>query len=262
MSFIHLNGGLIHYKYLKKPQLGDGCKTFLFINSLGTDFRIWDDVADIVKEHANILLYDKRGHGLSDVITNTKGLNDFAEDAVALLKYLQIDQCIVIGVSVGGMIAQIIAAGFPQLVEKLVLCDTRHKIGNEQGWNERIGKVKQHGIQFISEGVMQKWFSENFRNTDKVKGYKNMLERSPELGYIQTCEAIRDANLQSIAEKIKIPTLCIVGSEDGSTPPADVKDLANIIEGSVYIVLQGSGHIPGIDNPEALAKLIIDFCKD
>jgi len=111
---------------------------------------------------------------------------------------------------------------------------------------------------------MQKWFSENFRNSnaDKVKGYKNMLERSQAFGYIQTCEAIRDANLQSIAEKIKIPTMCIVGSEDGSTPPADVKEFADIIEGSVYIVLQGSGHIPGIDNPEELTKLVIDFCKD
>jgi 3-oxoadipate enol-lactonase len=261
MSFINLNGGLIHYKYLPHK---DGGKTFLFINSLGTDFRIWNDVADILKEHGNILMYDKRGHGLSDVVTDTKGLNDFAEDAVALLKYLKIDQCIIIGVSVGGMIAQIIAGRFPQLVEKLVLCDTRHKIGNEQGWNDRIGQVREHGIQFISEGVMQKWFFENFRNsnTDRVKGYKNMLERSPALGYIQTCEAIRDANLQPIAEKIKIATLCIVGSEDGSTPPGDVKELADIIEGSVYIVLQGSGHIPGIDNPQALTKLIIDFCKD
>jgi pimeloyl-ACP methyl ester carboxylesterase len=89
-----------------------------------------------------------------------------------------------------------------------------------------------------------------------------MLERSPALGYIQTCEAIRDADLQSIAEKIKIPTLCIVGSEDKSTTPEEVKNLADLIEGATYVVIDGSGHIPCVDNPEFLSKLVIEFIKD
>jgi len=55
--------------------------------------------------------------------------------------------------------------------------------------------------------------------------------------------------------------LCVVGSEDKSTPPGDVKDLADLIEGSVYKVIDGSGHIPCVDNPEVLSKMIIDFLK-
>ena len=261
MNFINLNGGLIHYKYL---QYGDGGKTFLFINSLGTDFRIWDDVVEMLKDHGNILLFDKRGHGLSDVVTNTKKLEDFADDAAALLKYLEINKCIVIGLSVGGMIAQIMADRFPKQVEKLILCDTRHKIGNEQIWNDRIGQIKEHGLQFISDGVMQRWFSASFRETNavKVNGYRNMLERSPVLGYIQTCEAIRDADLAAIAKQIKILTLCVVGSEDKSTTPEEVKHLADLIEGSTYVVIDGSGHIPCVDNPKLLSKLVIDFIKD
>jgi 3-oxoadipate enol-lactonase len=264
MNFININGLTIHYKYLNNSPLGDGGKTFLFINSLGTDFRIWDDVVEILKDYANILLFDKRGHGLSDVVTNTKGLEDFADDAAALLKYLKIYKYIVVGLSVGGMIAQIMADRFPTQVEKLILCDTRHKIGNDQIWNDRIGQVKEHGLQFIAEGVMQRWFSQVFRETNavKVNGYRNMLERSPALGYIQTCEAIRDADLQSIAEKIKIPTLCIVGSEDKSTTPEEVKNLADLIEGATYVVIDGSGHIPCVDNPEFLSKLVIEFIKD
>jgi 3-oxoadipate enol-lactonase len=192
------------------------------------------------------------------------GLNDFADDVIALLEHLQINKCIVIGLSVGGMIAQILTSRIPNRIEKLILCDTRHKIGNAEIWNDRIAQLKEHGLQFISEGIMQRWFSETYRETQSVKvnGYRNMLERTPLLGYIQTCEAIRDADLVTIAGNIKIPTLCIVGSEDKSTTPWQVKDLADLIEGSVYEVIQDSGHIPCVDNPKKLTALILNFIKD
>jgi 3-oxoadipate enol-lactonase len=264
MEFININGHTIHYKHFTYPPLGDRSDTtFLFINSLGTDFRIWDEVVEALKEYGNIVLFDKRGHGLSDVVTDTKGLNDFADDASALLKHLQINNCIVIGLSVGGMIAQILATRLPGQIEKLILCDTRYKIGNEEIWNTRIQQVKEHGLQSISDGVMQRWFSTDFHQTQAVKvtGYQNMLERTPALGYIQTCEAIRDADLNAIAKQIKTPTLCIVGSEDKSTTPEEVKDLADLIEDSKYEVIESSGHIPCVDNPAVLSKLIIDFIK-
>lgn len=263
MNFINLHGVTIHYKYLPCSTLGDGGKTFLFINSLGTDFRIWDEVAEALNSYGNILLFDKRGHGLSDTVPGTTGLNDFAADAVALLNHLQINKCIIIGLSVGGMIAQVLANCIPEKTEKLVLCDTRHKIGNAQIWNERIAAVQEKGLAAISDGVMQRWFSEKFRMNEavKVSGYKNMLERTPAIGYIKTCEAIRDADLTEIAKQIKIPALCVVGSEDKSTLPEEVKNLADLIEGSVFKIIEGSGHIPCVDNSEALSKLIIDFIK-
>jgi 3-oxoadipate enol-lactonase len=110
---------------------------------------------------------------------------------------------------------------------------------------------------------MQRWFSEKFRNenAEKVLGYRNMLERTPAFGYIKTCEAIRDADLTELAKQIKLPSLCVVGSEDKSTLPEEVRDLADLIEGSRYEVIEGSGHIPCVDNPRALSKLMIEFIK-
>lgn len=262
MQFVNINGHTIHYRYIDNSHSSGG-STFVFINSLGTDFRIWEDVVEILKGYGNILLFDKRGHGLSDVVEDTNGLDEFANDVIALLKYLSIEKCILVGLSVGGMIAQILASRTPGNIEKLIFCDTGFKIGNEQTWNDRITAVKEDGIASISEGVMQRWFSEKFRskNEIKVSGYKNMLERMPVLGYIKTCEAIRDADLKEIAQQIKIPSLCVVGSEDKSTQPVEVKELADLIEGSRFEVIEGSGHIPCVDNPQALNKLIIDFIR-
>ena len=261
MTFIKLNGVTLHYKFIQHST--SGVPTLLFINSLGTDFRIWDDVVDLMREHGNVLLFDKRGHGLSEYVETTNGLNDYAYDAEALLNHLSIKKCIIIGLSVGGMIAQILASRIQEKIEKLILCDTRHKIGNQQMWNERIAIVDKKGLTEISNGVMQRWFSETFRKDEalKVNGYRNMLERTPASGYINTCEAIRDADLTEITSQIKIPTLCIVGSEDKSTTPDEVKNLADLIEGSKFRIIEGSGHIPCVDNPEILSNLIIDFIK-
>ena len=93
-------------------------------------------------------------------------LPDFVDDVLALLEYLSIQKCVPVGLSVGGMIAQVLASLIPEKIEKLVLCDTRHKIGNAQIWNDRIAAVKEKGITAISDGVMQRWFSEKFRSTE------------------------------------------------------------------------------------------------
>ncbi|MEP7107379.1 MAG: 3-oxoadipate enol-lactonase [Ferruginibacter sp.] len=261
MHFINLNGILVHYVFIPSASKACSDNTFVFINALGTDFRIWDETVAILKNAGNVLLFDKRGHGLSGTAVDTRGLDDFADDVLALLKHLSIEKVTVVGLSVGGMIAQLLAYHHPEIINKLVLCDTSYKIGNNEIWNHRIAAVKEQGLQGISDGVMQRWFSEKFREEQpaRVMGYQNMLERTPPLGYIQTCEAIRDADLAAIAKQVNVATLCLVGSEDKSTTPADVKALAGLVEGAAYEVIDGSGHLPCVDNPGVLTKLIIDF---
>jgi len=262
MKFTNINGHTLHYNFIPCASNASDT-TFLFINSLGTDFRIWNGVAESLKQYGDILLFDNRGHGLSDIVDGTATLDDFAGDAEALLNHLSIKKCIPIGLSVGGMIAQILADRTPSKFPKLILCDTRHKIGNAQIWNDRIAAVNEKGLASVSDGVMQRWFSQSFHEThpEKVVGYKNMLERMPPIGYMQTVVAIRDGDLTEVAKRIKIPTLCIVGSEDKSTTPEEVKNLSDLIAGSRFEIIQGSGHIPCVDNPELLSKLIIDFIK-
>jgi 3-oxoadipate enol-lactonase len=260
MELINCNGISIHCNWQNsiKPR------TFVLINSLGTDFRIWDDVATALTPLGNVLRFDKRGHGLSDVVVDTRGLDDYALDALTLLEKLSIRRCTVIGLSIGGMIAQVMANKMPELIEMLVLCDTRFKIGTRQFWDERIAAVKNSGLSSISSSVMQRWFSEDFRNREpyRVAGYRNMLERTPVVGYIRACEAIRDADLSAAAKQIAVPTLCVVGAEDMSTTPDEVKSLSELIKGSRFEVIDRSAHIPCVDNPAALNKLIIDFVKN
>jgi 3-oxoadipate enol-lactonase len=259
MSFISCNGRVIHYSYLNNNR----DQTFLFINSLGTDFRIWEEVADDLKAFGNILLYDKRGHGLSDLAKAKDGLKDHAEDARFLLEKLSIQNCIVVGISVGGMIAPILAHHHPGPIKKLILCSTANKIGNTETWNERIAQIRSNGLKAITATLMKRWFSPSFHANypERVAGYKNMVERCDIEGYIQTCEAIRDEDITGISKNLKIPTLCIAGSEDQSVSPGEVGTLAQLISGSKFEIINGSCHMTCIDNKDTFTKLIIDFIK-
>lgn len=259
MTFAHFKDRNvnIHYEWINSGKQ----KTYIFINALGTDFRIWDDVVHRLKWHGNILRFDKQGHGLSSVLPNANTLSYFATDLVMLIARLKISKCHLIGLSVGGLIAQLIAYNQPELIHKLILCDTRHKIGDAEGWNNRIRLVQEGGVASVSDSILQKWFPVEFQESHPavIKGIKTMLDRCSSQGYIQMCMAIRDTDLTESTKKINRKTLVLVGSKDGSTTPSDVKSMADIIPGAQFEIIPGSGHLPCIDNPEKMTSLILNF---
>jgi 3-oxoadipate enol-lactonase len=282
MTFTNINSNNIHYEYLNSPSGGQGA-TFIFINSLGTDFRIWDGVVDILKHHGNILRFDKAGHGLSSDLRldgipldgiplttedakiehQTSNIEYFANDVLGLMDFLNIQKAVIIGLSIGGIIAQYLAIHHAERIEQLVLSNTAPKVGSEEGWNIRIEKVKKDGIASIADNIMKVWFSENFRNNRKneLLGYKMMVSNINLQGYVQACEALKINDLTNEVDKIKVPTLCFAGTEDGSTPPAQVKSMADLIPNSTYILIEGVGHIPCVEVPELMANHILAFLK-
>src|SRR6478672_1232124 len=97
---------VLHYRLVGPAE----APVLAFSNSLGTDFRIWDGVAERLAGAYRILLYDKRGHGLTGLGTPPYGLDDHVRDLAGLLAHLRIERLSLVGLSVGGLIAQRFAA--------------------------------------------------------------------------------------------------------------------------------------------------------
>ncbi len=254
MQFATVNGAVTHF-------LDEGPRdapAVVFINSLGTDFRIWDDVARSLTGQYRVLRSDKRGHGLSQMRSGPATMADFAADLAALLDRLEIARANVVGLSIGGLIAQQLYHLRPDLVDSLILSDTAHRIGTLESWNTRISKVETGGIESIADGIMQVWFSRSYRarRPEAVAGWRTMLTRTPLDGYLMACRAIRDADLTEQAGQIKVPTLCVVGDEDGSTPVALVRELSSLIPGAKLEIIAGAGHLPCIERPDVVCNLI------
>src|SRR3546814_17467779 len=106
--------------------------------------------------------------------------------------------------------------------------------------------------------ILERWFSRDLRDNDPVAlaGWRAMLTRPPQAGYLGTSAAIRDADFTEEAKRIAVPTLCMVGAEDGATPPALVPDLAALIPGARYELLEGAGPLHSLDRPVAGARAI------
>nr|WP_276562539.1 3-oxoadipate enol-lactonase [Hoeflea prorocentri] len=248
----------MHYQLIGAPE---GKPVLVFSNSLGTDLRIWRDViVRLVGEFA-IVTYDKRGHGLSDLGQAPYRIEDHVGDLAGLLDHLSVRDAIVCGLSVGGLIAQGLYASRPDLVRALMLCDTAHKIGTAEMWNARIEAIEQDGLESIGDQVMERWFTAAFRDeeADTLAGYRNMLCRTPAAGYAGTAAAIRDADFTHQAPVINVPTMCVVGDEDLSTPPELVGEFAKLIPGARYQVIPKAGHLPCIEQPEVFTDALRAF---
>ena len=103
MKFATINGISIHYQF---DDAGAAKPLIVFSNSLATDFRIWQDCVDDLSADYSILRYDKRGHGLSGMGTPPYQIDDHVNDLVALMDHLGLSGAVVVGLSVGGLIAQ------------------------------------------------------------------------------------------------------------------------------------------------------------
>ena len=258
MQFAKINDITLHYQHISAP---DDRPTLVFSNSLATDFRIWRDVIIRLVGQAEIITYDNRGHGLSDIGTSPYQLDDLAGDLAGLLDYLGKKNVFICGLSVGGMIAQRLAVLRPDLTKGLILCDTAVKIGTTEMWNDRLQTVLEDGLAGLLEANMQRWFTADFHNhrSDELNGYCNMFLRTPLDGYLGTATALRDADLTEAAENLDLPVLCVVGDADGSTPPELVLNTANLIPNADFKLIKGAGHIPCVEQPDVLSEAITGF---
>ena len=259
MQFAQINNQTLRIE-VSGPKNAD--MTLVFVNSLGSDLRIWDGVIRELEarlDDVRIIRYDKRGHGLSDLATPFT-MSDHVKDLSELIDTEGSRKAVICGLSVGGQIALGLSQVRPELLAGLILSNTAHKIGTSEMWQSRIDAIEVDGVEGIVDQILERWFSSSFHKQwpHDVAGYRNMLVRTPKDGYLNTCAAIRDADFSEAAAQVRVPTLCIAGEQDGSTPPELVAELAALVLGANLEIVDGAVHLPGIEYPQVVADLIVD----
>ncbi|MGE5222041.1 MAG: 3-oxoadipate enol-lactonase [Omnitrophica WOR_2 bacterium] len=233
----------------------------VFINSLGCELHIWEGMIQPFRDRFRIIRYDQRGHGLSDVPPGPYTLRNLTDDLSALLDHLEVDEVVLIGISVGGLVAMDFALLYPARVRRLVLCDTAPRIATPEMWKERIEAVHARGLEYMSEMIISRWFLPSFHQTHP-KEYRQSLEMlsngSPE-GYIATCTALRDADLGSSLQAIVAPALVLCGAGDLVVTPEQTLEWASCLPKGRVEIIDGAAHLPCIEQPEAVASAIYRF---
>ena len=260
MQMIQIDDVVLHYRIDGEPN----GRPVVFANSLGTDFRLWDAILPLLPQGLRIVRFDKRGHGLSSCPGDDYRMDDLVDDTAGLLRALGIDECLFVGLSIGGIIAQGLAARYPQLVRAMVISNTAARIGTPEMWQQRIDAVRAGGIEALADAIMERWFARRFREERPLElaGWRNMLTRTPAAGYIGCSQAIAATDYSASTAELALPTLAIAGREDGSTPPDVVRATADLVAGSRYALIEDAAHLPCVERPGEYARLLTDFMRE
>lgn len=258
MQLADLGDVRLHYR-IDGPE--DGAPV-VFANSLGTDFRLWDRILPLLPPGLRILRYDKRGHGLSNCPAPPYHMGQLITDIERLMERTGFRDAVFVGLSIGGLIAQGLAAKRHDLVRAMVLSNTGAKIGTREMWDDRIAAVENGGIEALADAVMERWFSRPFRETPELDLWRNMLVRQPAAGYAGCSAAIAGSDFFTTTAALRLPVLGIAGSEDGATPPDLVRETTELVPGSGFHLIRRAGHLPCVEEPREYAEVLGNFLKE
>lgn len=248
----------LHYREDGDP---DGA-AIVFANSLGTDLRLWDQLVPLLPQGLRIIRYDKRGHGLSTCPSGPYAMGALVRDLEQLLDMLEVREAMLVGLSIGGLIAQGLAAKRLDMVRAMVLSNTGAKIGTRDIWAQRIAAVREGGIEAVADATMQRWFSKGFAASPDMELWRNMLTRTPAEGFIGCCHAIAGSDFITPTSGLRLPVLGIAGSEDGGTPPDLVRETVDLVPGSRFRLIRRAGHLPCVEKPVEYAEILNQFLRE
>ncbi|TGD66170.1 3-oxoadipate enol-lactonase [Tabrizicola sp. WMC-M-20] len=232
----------------------------VLLHGLGTHLRLWDGVVARLPRH-RILRLDMRGHGLSDVPQGPYAMGALIHDVERVMAQVGLRDAVVVGHSVGGMIAQGLAVKRLDLVRGMVLCNTAARIGIASQWQARIDAVRAGGMEGIADATMARWSGRNWRDLPDLAQRRAMLLATPTEGWMGVAAAIAGTDFYTPTAGLTLPTLAIAGISDGATPPDLVKETADLILGSRFQLIRGAGHLPMLDQPDSYATALSAFLE-
>lgn len=233
----------------------------VLLHPLGVDHHFWDPVRAALPGHLGpVLAPDLLGHGGAALPEPGAGIEAFADEVEeALAGHGPVH---LVGVSLGGLVAQVLAARSPGLVERLVLADTVAVYPEPMRamWRERARVVRDQGVAAVVEAMEALWFSADFREgcADQVSAVRDLLLATDPEGYARTCEALAVADTTTSVASISAQTLVACGRDDAPPFQASVPWLHEQLPDGRTAWLSG-GHATAYEHPREFAGMLAGF---
>jgi succinyl-CoA synthetase alpha subunit len=247
--------------YFEKSGFG---KTLVLVHCLGLHSGMWHNVEEDLRFGGySIVKYDLRGHGKTSSAGEDWTLELMAEDLKGLLDDLRVPYCHVVGLSIGGMIAQTFALRYPERVEKLVLSNTTsgQTAESRNALLERARTVESGGMQTVLESTINHWFTSDFpeHSPHVVEFVRQELSKCSPQSFAKATRAIAGLDLWDRLGEIAVPTLVMTGENDPGTNVETARRIHELIPGSRLEIIPDASHMAPIEQPDAYARAIIQF---
>ncbi len=259
MARLRVNGIFVQVDEKGSPD----APVVVLANSLGADMTMWSEQAEALAKDYRVVRFDARGHGRTEATDGDYTLDLLADDVLLLLDALGIERMNFVGLSLGGMVGQVLAARAPERVSSLVLCATFASAPSDV-WDERARAARSTGTGPLVEATVERWLTPAFRaaRPDVADAVRRMVGGTSAEGYAGCAAAIRDMNLEGVAEQISAPTLLIAAAQDISAPPETMLALRRRIKGAQFALIEDAAHLFTMEQPDRATRLIAGFLDE
>lgn len=239
----------------------------VMLHGFPLDRTLWTHQRIALGRRARCIVPDFRGFGES-LYAGSASVEQYADDVAALLDWIEVEQAVVCGLSMGGYVAMAMWRRHPERIRGLVLCDTRATADSDEtkaARNDLIAMAKADGVAPIAakqlSGMLGK--STHERNPEVVSAMLAMMERQTVAGVVGGLEAMRDRpDAQSTLSSITVPTVIVVGDEDVITPLREAESMLALLpaaaRGRVERIPE-AGHASCFERPSAVTHVLADF---
>jgi len=263
--------GKIYYEYYPADKAGSNdaklqnIETLVFIHGNTLDLTMWAKQLEFFKGKFNILLYDMRGFGKSEI---PKGEHSRDGDLILLLKHLNICKVTLVGISRGAQVAVDVANIYPEYVSKLIVADpvitswsSEKPSMTAKFWEETIAIARAEGVNAGKEHWFKAPLFDAVRQNKLVmQSLKPIMENYNGWNWLQDENRIEPRiNPMDDLSNIKIPTLIICGELDLEEYHECARFLNSKIAGSEMKIVKGAGHLVNIEEPERFNEVVGDF---
>ena len=262
MPSMAVNGIDLYYE-----ETGSG-PPVLLISALSGNTLDWDMLQPALATRFRIIAFDNRGAGRSSAPVGPYTTGQMADDAAALLEHLGIERAHVVGLSMGGMIAQELALAHPERIDRLILYATvaRVRLALHGPWLSNWARAAERGVEAneLVLSLMPWVFTAAFMTQQEqveeaLAMWISAPFQAPPQGIAAQAAACRTHDALERLPLITAPTLVLVGAEDILFPVSCAEELAEGIPGARLHVLERGGHIPHLEYPEAVEAALLKF---
>lgn len=238
----------------------------LFMHGIGGNRTNWTAQIEAVGSSFHAVAWDARGYGESEDYEGPLDFGDFARDAVRVLDRFEVERAHLVGLSMGGRIAQDFHVRFPDRVATLVLCDTMSDFARSMPPEKRAEfiRLRQAPLKAgkeprdIADALVDSLVGPEADETARRQLWDSIAALHKD-SYLKTIEASLGFDRSGEVERIAVPTLLLYGEHDRLTPPGVGQALHSRIAGSEFAVIGNAGHLSNIEQPEAFNAALLDF---
>ena len=240
----------------------------VFIPGLGGNCRVWDPILPLLANDFSLILLDNRGLGRSVARRKPRSLADYSSDIAELLDRLQLERAHVLGLSLGGIIAQRFALDHGSRVDRLVLVSCADQFTS---YLLRVIALLGHSLRRFPKHVFVQtmeilttapfYLDTNADEIDRL-ARERCREGVPARAMGTQLRALLRSSVDPADYKIVNPTLVVAGEHDHLIPNCYARRMADRIPGSKYVLVPGAGHNPMVEQPEVVIPLIAQFLKE